>query len=288
VNHCASVLPAAVPQRGRAARALLVLGLTLCLALCAALLAGCASGGKYDKTANWSAEQLWADAKEQVAEGNWKDARERLTAIESRYPFGVYAQQALMELAYVNWKDGENDQALAAIDRFEQLYPNHPGTDYMLYLKGLINFTPASAFMTNITQQDPSERDPKGLRASYDAFNELIKRYPDSKYAADAKERLAWLVNAIAMNEVHVARYYYERGAYVAAVNRAQTVITDFEGAPASEDALYVMYLSYTKLNMPELANDAKRVLDKNYPNSTLIAQGFKDNSKWWSPVNWL
>ena len=130
-------------------------------------IAGCGStNSKYDKTTNWSAEQLYADAKAEISSGGWKEARERLTAIESRYPFGVYAQQALLELAYVNWKDGENEQALAAIDRFQQLYPNHPGTDYALYLKGLINFTPASAFMSSLTGQDPAERDPKGLRLS--------------------------------------------------------------------------------------------------------------------------
>jgi outer membrane protein assembly factor BamD len=276
------VPPFSASRLGPVARLCLALAFTLALAACGT------SGAKYDKTANWSAEQLYTDAKQEMDAGNWKDARDRLTAVESRYPFGIYAQQALMNLAYVNWKDGENEQALAAIDRFQQLYPNHPGTDYMLYLKGLINFTPASAFMTNLTGQDPSERDPKGLRASYDAFNELIKRYPDSKYTPDARLRVAWLVNAIAMNEVHVARYYYERGAYVAAANRAQTVITDFQGAPASEDALYILYKSYEKLNMPQLEKDAKRVLDANYPNSKLPSQGFTKEKVWWDPTGWL
>jgi len=251
------------------------------------VIAGCSGAdSKYDKTTNWSAEQLYADAKAEMASGGWKEARERLTAIESRYPFGVYAQQALLELAYVNWKDGENEQALAAIDRFQQLYPNHPGTDYALYLKGLVNFTPASAFMSNITGQDPAERDPKGLRASYDAFTELIKRYPESKYSVDAEKRVAWLVNTIAMNEVHVARYYYERGAYVAAANRAQTVITDFEGAPATEEALYLMVQSYDKLNMTDLKNDAQRVYDKNFPNSAFRTQSLKADRSWWNPFN--
>lgn len=265
-------------RRGKALSAALALAAVL-------LVSGCGSSDtKYDKTAGWSAEQLYADAKQEVAAGNWKEARDRLTAIESRYPFGTYAQQALIELAYVNWKDGENEQALAAIDRFQQLYPNHPGTDYVLYLKGLINFTPASAFMTNVTGQDPAERDPKGLRASYDAFNELIKRYPQSKYTPDAEKRMTWLVNAIAMNEVHVARYYYTRGAYVAAINRAQTVITDFEGAPATEEALYIMMLSYDKLEMKQLKEDTERVLDKNFPNSKFKTEGFKDDKSWWNP----
>src|SRR5690606_22268009 len=246
-------LTAASPNRPARRGSLLRTAAALSVALA---IAGCSgTDTKYDKTAGWSAEQLYADAKAETAAGAWSEARERLTAIESRYPFGVYAQQALIDLAYVNWKDGENEQALAAIDRFQQMYPNHPGTDYMLYLKGLINFTPASAFMSNLTGQDPAERDPKGLRASYDAFNELIKRYPSSKYTPDAEKRVTWLVNAIAMNEVYVARYYYERGAYVAAANRAQTVITDFEGVPAAEEALVIMVASYDKLGMTDLKN---------------------------------
>jgi outer membrane protein assembly factor BamD len=248
------------------------------------LLAACSSAPEVDKTTNWSAEQLYADGKESISAGNWKDARERMTAIESRYPFGPYAQQALVDLAYINWKDGENDQALAAIDRFQQLYPNHPGTDYMLYLKGLIHFTPASAIMTRLSGQDPAERDPKGLRASYDAFSDLIKRYPDSRYTPDAKARMTWLVNALAMNEVYVARYYYDRGAYVAAINRAQTVITDFGGVPATEPALYIMVQSYDKLGMTELKNDTQRVFDKNYPDSSFKTDGLASLSKkaWW------
>lgn len=265
-------------RRGPALRAAFALSVVL-------LVAGCGGAdSKYDPTAGWSAEQLYADAKEEVQAGNWNQARERLTSIESRYPFSVHAQQALIELAYVNWKDGENEQALAAVDRFQQLYPNHPGTDYMLYLKGLINFTPASAFMTGLTGQDPAERDPKGLRASYDAFSELVKRYPDSRYSTDARQRMTWLVNAIAMNEVYVARYYYERGAYVAAANRAQTVITDFEGVPAAEQALAILEDSYAKLGMTDLKNDAERVRQQNYPGSKATADGMPKEKSWWNP----
>src|SRR5690606_12530107 len=130
-------LTAASPNRPARRGSLLRTAAALSVALA---IAGCSgTDTKYDKTAGWSAEQLYADAKAETAAGAWSEARERLTAIESRYPFGVYAQQALIDLAYVNWKDGENEQALAAIDRFQQMYPNHPGTDYMLYLKGLIN-----------------------------------------------------------------------------------------------------------------------------------------------------
>ncbi|WP_066456576.1 outer membrane protein assembly factor BamD [Castellaniella caeni] len=257
--------------------------------LCLALVAGCSStSGNVDPTAGWSAERLYSQAKSDISSGSWSEARKNLEALEARYPFGIYAQQSLIDQAYVNWKDEEPEQAKAAIDRFMQQYPNHPGTDYMLYLKGMITFTPPSAVLSNITRQDPSERDPKGLRESYEAFNELIKRYPDSRYAPDARKRVAWLVNTIAENEVHIAQYYYERGAYVAAANRAQTVVTDFQGAPVVEKALYLMMLSYQKLDLPNLAEDAKRVLDKNFPDSKYYKQGLKGEVNNWNPVNWL
>ncbi len=253
------------------------------------LMTGCSSyKGDVDKTAGWSAERLYDDAREEMMVGNWREARERLEALEARYPFGGQAQQALIDQAYVNWKDEEPEQALAAIDRFEQQYPNHPGIDYMLYLKGLITFTPPSAAFSRITQQDPSERDPKGLRESYEAFKTLVARYPDSRYSADASKRLAWLVNTIAGNELHVAQYYYERGSYVAAVNRARAVLADFDSAPAAEKALYLMMLSYDKLGLDDLRDDTKRVLDQNYPDSIYYAQGLNEPKSYWNPMNWF
>lgn len=271
--------PDAFVRRAMTALAFLVL----------ALAAGCSSmKGDVDPTAGWSAERLYQQAREDMGGGNWGDARKNLEALEARYPFGIYAQQALIDQAYVNWKDEEPEQARAAIDRFMQQYPNHPGTDYMLYLKGMLTFTPPSAILSNITRQDPSERDPKGLRASYEAFNDLIQRYPDSQYTRDARMRVAWLVNTIAENEVHVAEYYYKRGAYVAAANRAQTVVTDFEGAPIVEKALYLMVISYDKLHLDSLRDDAKRVLDQNFPDSKYYAQGLDEPVSYWNPINWF
>ncbi len=256
--------------------------------LCIMLLAACSSTGEVDPTTGWSAERLYSQAKSDMAARDWSDARKNLEALEARYPFGIYAQQALMDLAYVNWKDEEPEQAMATIDRFMQQYPNHPGTDYMLFLKGMITFTPPSAILSELTRQDPSERDPKGLRQSYEAFTELIQRYPDSRYAADARKRAAWLVNTVAANEVHVATYYYKRGAYVAAANRAQNVVTDFEGAPVVEKALYVMMLSYDKLDLPELSADAKRVLDQNFPDSIYYKEGLDGPTDYWNIMNWF
>lgn len=255
----------------------------------AAFIAGCSSfKGDIDPTADWTAQHLYKDARDQISASNWKEARERLEAIEARYPFGIYAQQALMDLAYVDWRDSEPEQALAAISRFQQQYPNHAGTDYMLYLKGLVTFTPPSASFSDVTRQDPSERDPKGLRESYAAFETLVKRYPDSTYTKDAKLRLAWLVSTLAKSETHIAQYYYERGAYVAAADRAQSVITNYQGTQVAEKALYIMYLSYGKLDLPKLQADAKRVLDKNFPNSKYYKQGLTPPVNYWNPVNWF
>jgi len=256
---------------------------------CAITLTACGTKGpEYDPTANWTAEQLFQDGKIEMNAGKWKEARDRFTAVEARYPFGGYAQQAMTQPRLTYNVEGQVEPEHGPWRRllaFSSQYPNHPGTDYMIYLKGLINFTPPSAIFSQITQQDPGERDPKALRQSYLAFNELIDRFPNSSYAPDARKRIAWLVNTIAMNEVHVARFYYERNAYVAAINRAQSVITDFEGVPAAEQALYVMMMSYKKLGMDDLSKDSERVLLTNFPNTKLITEGFPEKYSKWNPM---
>ncbi len=254
-------------------------------------LSGCSSFGaeEFDETAGWSVERLYQDGKEEMNAGNWSTAGERFTAVEARYPFGPFAQQSLINLAYVQWKQGEPEMALATISRFQRQYPNHPGSDYMLFLRGLILFTPPSSRLAFLTQQDPAERDPRALRESFAAFEELIKRYPQSRYAEDAKKRMSWLVNTMAEHQVHTARFYYERQGYVAAINRAQTVLTDYEGVPATEQALYIMMMSYQKLDMPDLSKDTERVLLTNFPNTQLIAKGLpKTEYSWWNPLGYF
>ncbi len=275
----------------RTAQALTRLGLALLLVL-AAVVSGCGifdpNKPEPDNTVGWSAEQLYRDAKEEINSGNWEQARTQLERIQARYPFGLHAQQAMIDTAYTYWRDGSPEQALATIERFQQQYPNHESTDYMLYLKGLVTFTPDNAFLGNLVGQDPAERDPKGARASFDAFSELVQRYPDSKYANDARQRMNWLLNNIAMNEVYTARYYYERDAFVAAINRAETVIVDFQGTPAAEEALYIMVLSYDRLGMTDLRDDTRRVLLTNFPETTYLDQGFHNPYfKWWNPITW-
>ncbi len=240
---------------------------------------GLFSGLTSDKTATWSAQRLYAEAEDELSAGGYTAAIKLFETLQSRYPFGRYAQQALMEVAYAQWKDGEKDLSLAAADRFLKTYPNSPNADYVWYLKGLVNFNDNLGLLGSLAQQDLTERDPKALRDAFDAFRELVIRYPESKYTPDAVVRLKYLVNAMAAHEVHVARYYLRRGAYVAAVNRAEIVVQQYQQAPAVRDALQIMVAAYDGLSMPQLRDDTRRILDSNFPASDAVV---KEKNPWW------
>ena len=264
-----------------------VLATRLLLALAVVLLvAGCGTKApEYDPTANWNAERLFQDGKTEMNGANWRVAKERFAAVEARFPFGVYAQQAQINLAYCQWKDKEPELAVATLNRFQQQYPGNQQTEYVLFLKGVINFSPPSAAFSSFTGQNPGERDMRAMRQSYAAFTELVTLFPESRYTPDARKRLSWLVSTMADNEMLVARFYYDRFAYVAAINRAQLVITDFMGVPAAEPALYIMMMSYEKLGMTDMRNDAERVLLQNFPNTKLITNGFPNKYSAWNPL---
>ncbi|MEK7360550.1 MAG: outer membrane protein assembly factor BamD, partial [Pseudomonadota bacterium] len=235
-----------------------------------------------DETSGWSAEKLYAEAKSEIANNGYANAIKYLERLEARYPYGRYAQQAQMELAYVYFKDGEHASAIAACDRFIKLHPNHANVDYIYYLKGLVNFNEDTGLLGRLSRQDLTERDPKAARESFDAFKELVTRYPNSKYTPDGIARMKYLVNALASNEVHVARYYMKRGAYVAAANRAQYALLNYAQAPAVEEALFIMVKAYDALGMTDLRDDTDRVMRKNFPDSAYFkgAPGKKD--PWW------
>ena len=202
----------------------------------AAFIAGCGSmPAQIDETAGWSAGKLYGEAKDAQADGNWDKAAKMLEELEARFPYGRYAQQAQLEMGYVYWKNNEPGSALAACDRFIKLHPSHPAVDYAYYLKGLVNFNEDLGLTAYLSTQDPTERDPKAAREAFDAFKELVTRFPNSKYTPDAKLRMNYLINAMASLEVHVARYYVKRGAYIAAANRAQFAILTYPQAPAIE-----------------------------------------------------
>jgi outer membrane protein assembly factor BamD len=191
------------------------------------------------------------------------------------------AQQAQLEKAFAQFKTGDKIQALATLERFLKLHPASPAIDYALYLKGLINFNENLGLFSFLTRQDLSERDQKAAKDSYEAFRELSSRFPDSKYAPDARQRMTYIVNSLASYEVHVARYYYSRGAYVAAINRAQLAISDFQGVPAVEEALNILISSYEALGLSELRDDTRRVLQKSFP-KVATNKSVSETKAWW------
>jgi len=246
-------------------------------------LAACSSLNNEDETLGWSAQRLYGEAKDAMANRDWQKAIKYLEKLEARYPYGRYAQQAQLEVAYANWKDGERASAVAAADRFIKLYPNHPNVDYAWYLKGLINFYELQGPLAWLTTPDMSDRDPKAAREAYFAFKEVVTRFPDSKYAEDSRARMRFLVNSLASNEVHVARYYMKRGAFLAAANRAQYAIEHYPQAPAVEAAMAILVKAYDSLGMTDLRDAAYRVLVKNFPNSDYLKPGGKKTKvPWW------
>lgn len=254
-------------------------------ALTAALLLLSACGlfpDKQDEIRDWSAARLYKEAKDELNSGGYEQAIKYFEMLESRFPYGMYSQQAQIESAYAYFKQGESASAVAAVDRFLKLHPNHPNVDYAYYLKGLVHFNEDMGLFGRISGQDISERDPKAARDSFDAFKQLVTRHPDSKYTPDAIARMKFLVNSLAFNEVHVARWYMRRGAYVGAANRAQFALKNYPEAPAIEEALFIMVKAYEALGLKDLRDDAERVMRKNFPKSRFISGIESPQAPWW------
>lgn len=224
-----------------------------------------------DPTVVWSPEEIYAEALDERAAGNTDKAVEYFEKLEGRAAGTPLAQQAQLDKAYTHYKVSELAQAHVTLDRFMRLHPASPAMDYALYLKGLVTFNDNLGFLGAFSRQDLSERDQKAAKDSFESFRQLIERFPQSKYTPDARARLTHIVNSLAQYEVHVARYYHRRGAYVAAINRAQTALTDYPGTPALEEALSLLVSSYGALGLDDLRNDARRVLIASYPNSAYL-----------------
>jgi outer membrane protein assembly factor BamD len=264
--------------------------LSMLVATCALLgLSACSLlPDKTDETKNWSATKLYDEARGEMDGGHYDAAIKLFEKLESNYPFGTYAAQAQMEIAYAYYKSQDQAQALAAVERFIKLHPNHPQVDYMYYLRGLINFNDQLGFLSFIYKQDPTERDPKATREAFAAFKALVDKFPNSKYAPDSIARMKYLINAMASYEVHVANYYYRRGAYLASLNRAQAAVAEYSDAPAREEALFLMVRCYDKLGMFDLRDDAQRVFVRNYPNSPFTNPNAAGRTWWkfWSKAD--
>jgi outer membrane protein assembly factor BamD len=228
-------------------------------------LSGCGIIGKeFDETEGWTAAELYNKAAQELDGANYKRAIELYQKLETRYPFGRYAMQGQLDVAYAHYRAEEPEQAIAAADRFIKLYPQNPFVDYAYYLKGIVNYNRSVGFIDRFVPTDQSQRDPGSALDAFEDFAELVRRFPDSKYAPDARQRMLYLRSNLAKNEVNVARYYMRRGAYLAAANRAQYVIERFQRTSAVEDALEVMIDAYERLGKEQLATDARRVLELN------------------------
>ena len=223
-------------------------------------------GEESDPTRDWSAQRLYDTAKDNLERGAYEEAIEYYEKLETRYPFGPLAIQGQLDLVYAYYKSDESASAIAAADRFIQLHPRHPNVDYAYYLKGLVRFAEGSSMLDRFFRKDRSEHDASAALVSFRAFEELVQRFPESRYAEDSRQRMVHLKNALAMHEIRVARYYMKREAWLAAANRARYVIENYQGTPAVSHALTVMTMAYRRLGLDDLSADAARVLRLNYP----------------------
>lgn len=251
------------------------------------LLGGCSIFGDKDETEGWSQQKLYTEASSELAAGSYEKAIEYYEKLESRYPFGKFAHQAQLDIAYAYYKADEPESALAAADRFIKFHPGHPAVAYAHYLKGLTNFSRSLGFLARFTPTDNSQRDPGAALDSYRDFEHVLQEFPESDYAEDARRRMLYLRNNLARYEVHVARFYIKRGAYVAAAQRASYVIENYQRTPAVRDALEVMIEAYTRLGMQDLVADAQKVLALNEASGALIEDPLEFREKSWGRQLW-
>jgi outer membrane protein assembly factor BamD len=226
---------------------------------------------------NMTVEQLYRRAKEAMSNQNYAEAIKLYETLESRFPYGVQAQQAVLDTAYAHYKLGERPQSVSASERYIKQFPNGEGADYAYYIKGLANFVEDLGLLSFIATQDLSERDQKSARESYATFKLLTEKFPSSKYANDAQLRMRYLVNALSQNESHIARYYFNRGAYQAAINRAQNSLTNFPNTPANEEALAIIVQSQRALGNAQVATDSERVFKATFNKSPEL-----ERRSWW------
>jgi outer membrane protein assembly factor BamD len=254
----------------------------LACALLALGLAGCGLFGDKDVKKDWTAADFYKAAKEEFDNHNWEQAIKLYEQLEGKFPYGRFAQQAQIEVAYAYYKQGETAQAVAALDKFIKLHPNHQNIDYALYLKALVNFKEDLGALSRLITQDLADRDPKSARESFEGFKDLVTRFPESIYAPDSRERMAYLIEALARHEIHVAQYYLRRNAYLAAANRAQDAITRFPNSPSHREALDIMIEAYDRMGLPQLRDDAKKVLAKNFPDDPMAEANRNRTTPWW------
>jgi len=232
-------------------------------------LAACSTTSEdstYETFPELDARQLYETALASLKNGNYMAAIRRLEALDLRYPFGAYSQQSQLDLIFAYHKQGNAPLALSTADRFIRQNPRHPNVDYAYYMKGLINFSTEIGFFQELFSAKLSQRDASSARKAFEDFSELVRRYPDSKYVPDARQRMIFLRNRLAEYEIHVAKYYMTREAYLSAANRAKYVVEHYPRTPSVAKALDIMVTAYEILELNELAEKARLVLQHNYP----------------------
>ena len=227
------------------------------------VLFSCAGADK-DETAGMSAQEIYDEAQDALKSAEFETAVKNLESLEARYPFDPYAKQAQLEIAYAYYKYDELDSATSAVDRFARLHPRDPNMDYVYYLKGLINFNRGQGLLDAWFPRQPSRHDPAVLEQAFSDFATLVKRYPDSKYAGDAHQRMVYLRNQMAEKEIHIAEFYIERKSWLSSAKRAKAVIERYPNTIWTKRALEIMAQSYEELELEELAADTRRIIDYN------------------------
>jgi outer membrane protein assembly factor BamD len=244
----------------------------------ALLTTGCRKDREFEDER--TATELYADAKKSLDNQAWDRAILTYKQLQTRYPFGRYTEQSMLDLSYAYYKAREPQNALSNLNRFIRTYPTHPNVDYAYYLKGLVNFEENMGFLERMMPNRVHDRDQSAARDAFNDFNELIRRYPDSRYVADARQRMVFLRNNLAAYEVAVASYYMRRKAYVAAAARSRYALENYPGTPEIADALVVMHKAYVALDLPELAEGTMQVLESNYPDNYYV-MGRKQKRSW-------
>ena len=250
----------------------------------ALLLAGCVAKTTVDQqTAGWSINRIYSEARDESQSGGYDRAVELYNVLEGRAAGTTLAQQAQLEKAYAQFQNTDTEEAKATLDRFIRLNPCSPGLDYAYYLKGVVSFSENAGWLSALTKQDLIERDQKAAKESFAAFKEVVTRFPESRYASDSRHRMVYIANAMSESELAIADYYYRQGAYVAAINRAQSVVANYDGTPSQELALAVLAQSYEALGLEQPRDDALRVLEKNFPESPWLHKAYTGKTKsWW------
>lgn len=259
-------------------------GVSALLTIAAAILSGCAAQDTVQqKTASWSPNKIYAEARDESNSGGYDKAIPLYDVLEGRAAGTPLAQQAQLDKAYAQYRNGDTAEANATLNRFIQLNPSSPALDYAMYLKGIVNFNGDVGWLASLANQDITDRDQHAARESFDAFRALVSRFPNSRYTPDAKKRMTYIINSLAKSEVSVALYYYRHGAYVAAINRAQAAINNYQGAPAQQEALAIIAQSYDALGLAQPRDDTRRVLAQNYPDSPYLKTPYTGSThSWW------